>query len=351
MNTSDFKLNLVISCKVTHDRPVNLCNRFDMFLGTLESYSRIPWNNVYLFVDLDNEFADRLHEILDVVQAKFSCECFVFNDFRILDQVAWQEFFLNKLSDDSLFWFTQNDDHPYIDDDIGYLLSGCNLVRQAGQIPCSLYLSHWPEILKLSGKLETPHAVSNYIVFSGFLIDSIQIFNSELIRQVFFQCDWGGKQYKRIDTLMRNVSFWGEDKGNVSRNDQLIYVPLKEICRKFAAYSHVYMDKVPPLKLSFRLESEAKTHGSLREMMTASHSSFWTAGNSFDVPESWIKRSIELYGLTIFEAKHPMIETSEINVSVGSGEQSSNNSGVTVKAPNAPSLIGRVKGFFTGSNS
>ena len=46
MSDKDFELNLVISTFITHDRKINICNRFEMFLGTLQSYSKIKWNNI-----------------------------------------------------------------------------------------------------------------------------------------------------------------------------------------------------------------------------------------------------------------------------------------------------------------
>ena len=296
MVNEGFELNLVISCFITHDRRENLCNRFEMFLGTLQSYAKIPWDNIHVFVELDLEFSGRENEIIQILENKFSTESIYFNNYRIIDQNSWKDFFDGKLGHKKLFWFTQNDDHPYLDNDINYLMAGCEqLARYEDQL-ASIYLSHWPEMLRLSGKYSTQKVVQNFIEFDGFLIDAIQIFNSSMIYEVFYKTDWKGKEYKRIDTLLVDKSIWGEEHGNIKRSDQKIIVPMKEICRKFVGYSHVLMSSVPALKITYRLESEIPTDDTIRRNMTAYHDSLWTKGNNFSVPEKWIKISSTLYG-------------------------------------------------------
>ena len=296
MVNEGFELNLVISCFITHDRRENLCNRFEMFLGTLESYAKISWDNIYVFVELDLEFSGRENDIIQILENKFACNSIYFNNFRIVDQKSWKDFFDGKLGHKKLFWFTQNDDHPYLDNDINYLIAGCEQLASYKDQLASIYLSHWPEMLRLSGKNSSQKVVQNFIEFNGFLIDAIQIFNSKMIYEVFFKTDWKGKEYKRIDTLLVDKSIWGEEQGNIKRCDQKIIVPMKEICRKFAGYSHVRMSSVPPLKVTYRLESEKPTNDIIRRNMTAEHESFWTKGNSFSVPEKWIEISSALYG-------------------------------------------------------
>ena len=96
--------------------------------------------------------------------------------------------------------------------------------------------------------------------------------------------------------LLIDKSIWGEKYGNISRSDQKIIVPLKELCRKFVGYSHVGMSSVPTLKITHRIESEIPTVDIIRRNMTAKHHSLWTKGNKFSVPEEWIEISSDLYG-------------------------------------------------------
>ena len=296
MFDKDFELNLVISSFITHDRKINTCNRFEMFLCTLHSYSKIQWDNIYLFIDLDFEFSGRENEIVNLVKDNFLFQNFYFKNNRILTQASWQEFFHSKLAPKNLFWFTQNDDHPYLDNDIKYLYTGCEILKDYSDVPASLYLSHWPEMLKLSGKNKDPIINQNFIEFDGFLIDAIQVFNSELIKAIFFEKDWEGKEYKRIDTLLRDKFIWGDNEGNIVKSDQKILVPLKELCRKFSGYGHVNMTSVSPLRLTYSLVSEQMTKDSIQRIMTAKHQSLWTENNSFEIKDEWIDISCNLYG-------------------------------------------------------
>ena len=112
----------------------------------------------------------------------------------------------------------------------------------------SLYYSHWPEIIRLSGKFEKPKLIGNYIKFNFSLLDSIQIFNLQFLYDIFVIHKWQSKHI-RIDSLL-----WEFTKNPLYDNclEQTIYVPLRELVRHFDGYDHVNIDRkyYIPLQLS-----------------------------------------------------------------------------------------------------
>jgi hypothetical protein len=286
---------LVISCFITHKRPVNRYDRLDIFKHTLKSYSKINWKNVYLFIKLDWEFRSRRGELKEFINTVFHGVSVQIEWTRYEKQGEWKSFIETVTKEDDLIWFTQNDDHPFIDEDLSVLNEGVNLLESDPAPFKSLYFSHWPEILRLSGKLSQPEKVGNYIRFHATMLDAIQIFSSKFIRYIFLDVNWGGKRYKRIDTLLRQRSIWGESNGNMDDGLQVIYVPLRELCRKFSAYGHVHMHNVPALEFSYEIQKPNRGRQDVISLITAEHSSMWTKDNDFSIPEEWIEQSVNLY--------------------------------------------------------
>ena len=58
----------------------------------------------------------------------------------------------NKFSISQPVYFTQNDDHIFVDDNDYMLQEGLELLAAHKTEFKTIYLSHWPEVLKLSGK-------------------------------------------------------------------------------------------------------------------------------------------------------------------------------------------------------
>ena len=94
-------------------------------------------------------------------------------------------------------------DHPFIDLDTELIYEGLRLLEEEPNEYASIYLSHWPEILKLAGKNAEPERKGSYISFDGTLLDSIQILTPRLFQYIFTELDWEGKSFKRIDELLR----------------------------------------------------------------------------------------------------------------------------------------------------
>ena len=76
---------------------------------------------------------------------------------------------------------------------------------------------------------------------------------------------------------------------------QVVYIPLRELCRHFDGYDLVGMDRhaCPALELphnTFDYSNEA-----LIKKMTATHHSYWTENNNFTPPQEWIDTMLKLH--------------------------------------------------------
>jgi hypothetical protein len=286
---------LLMSSFITHDRPSNRHNRLDVLMMTLKSYSRLTWREVHLYLKLDEEFRPFQDELEQFVRKVFLDTEVKIVWERFERQEDWQPVITEIVGKNDFVWFFQNDDHPFIDLDTKLITDGLRLLEQEPNEYASIYLSHWPEILKLAGKNGEPELKGRYLAFDGTLLDSIQIFTPKLLNHIFTEIDWNGVRYKRIDELLRQRAIWGE-VGNTDSSLQKIYVPLREQCRKFAAYSHVYMDSVDPLKPNYEIEPLNYSDQSVRDLIFADHKSFWTQNNEYVLPESVVKIIQDLYG-------------------------------------------------------
>lgn len=286
---------LLMSSFITHDREVNRHNRLDILMMTLKSYSILTWSQVHLYLKLDEEFLPFRDELKHYIETIFDGVKLHIVWNRIETQDEWKPIIRKITKSQESIWFTQNDDHPFVDINTEIISEGERLLNQHKGEFASIYLSHWPEILKLSGKNDVPFRQGSFIGFKATLLDSIQIFTPALLRYIFIDLDWGDRRYRRIDTLLRQRKIWGKS-GNTDLELQTIYVPLREQCRKFMAYSHVEMYSVLPLKPTFELAKVQRKPADVKNLMLARHKSLWTRRNQFRIPRSWVIESQKLYG-------------------------------------------------------
>lgn len=69
---------------------------------------------------------------------------------------------------DNLVLFIQSDDHMFVDFDNSVLITGLELMQADSHAHRGLYLSHWPEVLRLAGKMgDQRMAGSDYVVFDA----------------------------------------------------------------------------------------------------------------------------------------------------------------------------------------
>jgi hypothetical protein len=293
----------------------------DVFKATLDSYARMTWDKVTLFVELDTEFKHRTEEVRDHVAALFGTKTVRLEFTRIVSQDRWKAFFSTEYpsSDDRLIWFGQCDDHVFIDDSLDMITEGLELMRKDPSAFKTLFYSHWPEILRLSGKLGTQERVGNYVKFKCTLTDAIQVFNLNYMKFLFTQLDWRGKAFKKIDNLVLQRSVWCDPKnlrdrdGHYYMDDlQTVYVPLRELARHFDGYIHVWIkdgdqDEFPLLKLPMTANTFDRSPQMIKRQMQVPHTSEWTEGNEFTVPDDWVDTAMSLYSRA---RRHTIITTS-----------------------------------------
>jgi hypothetical protein len=172
---------------------------------TLKSYSKIKWKKVHLRIRLDTEFEPRRTEL-----AEFIHECFGPVDLeykRYEHQHEWRSLIEQVCAEDDLVWFTQNDDHVFVEPDTAYLETGLELLRKDPAVFKTIYFSHWPEILRLSGKLGPPERVGQWVRFKCTLVDAIQIMNSNFLKFLFLDLDWHGAALSASTPSWSSVRF------------------------------------------------------------------------------------------------------------------------------------------------
>ena len=173
-------------------------------------------------------------------------------------------------------------------------------LRGRGRLPNSkhksLSYSHFPELMKMPGKL-SHKKMNNYIKIDVTTFDGIQIFNLQYLYDVCIGHTWNNT-YLLLDRMFANeiIPTIGGYNGLFNNPlSQVVYAPLRELCRHFDGYDHVNMDRnaCPPLELpnnTFEYSKEA-----LINKMTAKHSSYWTENNDFTPPQDWIDTMLSLY--------------------------------------------------------
>jgi hypothetical protein len=255
----------------------------------LHSYKEIPFDEVYLFILLDREFAERRERLDEFIRTTFSRleqdKIHITYD-RFKKQHQWAPFMKHiteKHGENELVWFSQNDDQVFVDFNMDILNEGIQTLKSDPNPHKSIYLSHWPEIIKASGKYRPPTLTGNYIKFDLSLLDSIQIFSMKLLYDIFVEYHWKSDHHMRIDSILGELMNIPSDDNPLS---QTIFAPLRELVRHFDGYDHVKMDRsaCPPLELpvnTFYYSPE-----NLSKKMTASHKSIWN--NSFEIPQEWL---------------------------------------------------------------
>ena len=290
-----------MSCFITNKRHNNRYDRLEVFKYTLHSYKNIQFEELFFFILLDAEYNCEINNLNEFIYSNFNniskTKIHIIND-RYYKQIQWIPFMQKikeKYGPNELIWFTQNDDHVFVDFNMEILNEGIELLKLEKNNRKSIYYSHWPEIVRMSGKYETPTLIGNYVKFNNSLLDSIQIFNSEFLYYIFIEYNWKN-DHIRIDSILNELTSYPSQENILN---QTIYIPLREMVRHFDGYDHVNMDKksCPPLILpinTFNYSNE-----SLINKMTAYHNSAWTFNNNFIIPQIWIDINLSLHSQNI----------------------------------------------------
>ena len=335
----DKQLDLVFSVLVTSSRWESSREfewvharypRFDVCTQVLSTYAALPFHRVFLYIELGKEYVARRGELNTTVHRLFGDRLQTFESQRLTTQNEWARVWQQLAPADGigpgwnpatdarmvtadaaadakhLIFFAQNDDHPFIDTSTATLAEGLQLLRDDNEPYKSLYLSHWAAALQLVGKLTTPaRRGRSYVHTKLTQIDSIQIFNRGYLRYLLLELDWRGGSHGRIDMLVRQEQIYldGAEDAKVMRTRQSlqsIYVPLRELCRKFDGYiDHLGIPAAitPPLVLPWgrNVLPEQESEATLRARITTHGHGRWALRNSFVVPPDWIADMLALY--------------------------------------------------------
>ena len=236
--------------KLYSKRISNKNDRLAVFKYTLASYSVLPISKAIIFCELDKNYSSQQESLKQYIHSIFKQPIVYFHRFTTKQQWINSKIFdtINGM-DDKLVWFTQNDDHVFIDSNLDVVEEGIKLLQNDNKVFSSLCFSHTPEHLALGCKLKAKKVGKYHIVFGIPMTDSIQIFSKKYLIYLLKDYRWPTKSMIRIDNLIRDTRIWGKHgtkKFNMSVN---VYVPLKEICRHFDGYDHVEINPTicPPL--------------------------------------------------------------------------------------------------------
>ena len=286
---------LLISVFLTDQRPNNRYDRYEIFKYTLFSYRNINFSNIYILVELDEIYKNKKDELSNFIYNNFNIpnnNIYINYDKRFDNQNEWKTFMnthiYNKFDINELILFCQCDDHIFIDFNMDVLNEGIELLNKEQNEHKTIHFSHFPEIIKMSGKFNNCKRINNYIRFERTMVDTLQIFNLKYLYFILVQYDWNGLSHKRIEDMPGDV--------NKNKFNQAIYTPLRELCRHFDGYEHVHItDDCPALilpKNTFYYDNDT-----LIKKMTAQHDSNWTINNNFIIPQEWIDINISLHNI------------------------------------------------------
>ena len=268
--------------------------RYDIFKYMLYSYRNTIATEIYIFMELENGLYTETEEYIYKIFSKFPKDKVHITWARPVTQDGWKPIWRNLMArhgPDELIWFTSNDDHVFIDYNMDIVKEGLEILKTDPARHKSIYYSHWPEILNLSGKFQVPEVIGNFIKFNTVsLLDGLQIFNLQFLYDIYVEHEWKGT-HRVLDSLLNEFSnrcAWDNPL------EQVIYAPLRELVRHFDGYrfAGISEEDVPP----FILPSNAFTYSreALTRKMTAQkpNRSGWSEHNQFVIPQEWIEKCV-----------------------------------------------------------
>jgi hypothetical protein len=287
----------VFTFYVTEQRVHNRFPRYDIFKYMLRSYKDTVATSVYFFVELENGMYAETKETILEVFAKIPAENIHITWERPVTQEGWTPIWKHLMSvhgPDELIWFTSNDDHVFVDYNMDLVEEGLELLKKEPARHKSIYYSHWPEILSISGKFQTPEVVGNYVKCTAVsLLDGIQIFNLQFLYDMYVEHPWKG-HHRVLDSVLNEISSrptWDNPL------DQTIYVPFRELVRHFDGYGHAGISEEDAPCLVLPSNTFTYSRDALTRKMTAQrpNRSEWSKDNHFVIPREWIERCIHVH--------------------------------------------------------
>jgi hypothetical protein len=206
-------------------------SNFDIFKYSLASLAvAYPWSKVILKISLDDIYKHRQQELEDFIKDEFKDFNLILDWKRNEYQNDWKQSY--ELLDNNLIWFYCNHDHIFFDSKNDYLKNIVNQIKN--EKLHSLQFSHWPENIRTAKNKDNYKINNNYISIESINFDSIQIITKDLYYEWWFNGEFNNIKLPRPD-------FFGIGLAEIKPvpNHKLI-IPLKEICRHFDGYQHVY---------------------------------------------------------------------------------------------------------------
>jgi hypothetical protein len=213
---------------------LNVNNKLDIFKYSLASLAvAYPWSKVILKISLDNIYKHRQQELEDFIKTEFKDFNLILEWKRNECQNDWKQSY--ELLDNNLIWFYCNHDHIFFDSKNDYLKNIANQIKN--EKLCSLQFSHWPENIRTAKKGTNYKIYDDHISIESTNFDSIQIITKELYHKWWFEGEFNHIKLPRPD-------FFGIGLAEIKPvPTHRLIVPLKEICRHFDGYQHIY----PPI--------------------------------------------------------------------------------------------------------
>ena len=335
-------------------------DRLDVFMYALRSYAALPIRRAYIYIELDRAFRSRKAELASVLRSTLGARMAILRWERPTTQRAWRRELRTKIAPnesaaendpDRILWFLQNDDHVFVDVNDDVLCEGVALLRNDRARFRTIYPSHWASAMNLVGKVAPPVQRGSYVISSLTQLDSVQFMNFGFLRFLLSDLDWRGKAYPRVDMLIRQRRIYGASASMAQlyatdRSLQNFYVPLRELCRKFDAYTEfrIPLGVAPALVLPsaaagqlqprrFAPAARGKAPRAARSelcqeidclrlfeqppgdplardparmalMMRSAGASIWSRNNPFTVPDAWVTKMLTLY--RVAELRHQL---------------------------------------------
>jgi hypothetical protein len=214
-------------------------SNFDIFKYSLASLAvAYPWSKVILKITLDDIYKSRQQELEDFIKSEFKKFDLILEWQRNEYQNDWIQDY--KLLNDDLIWFYCNHDHIFFDSNTQHLGELVNEMRNENL--CSLQFSHWPENIRMAklGGSDITRNPSTYCIHNNSIsiistnFDSIQIITKDLYYSWWCEGEFNHVRLPRPD-------FFGIGLVEIKPiPHHKVIIPLKEICRHFDGYQHVY---------------------------------------------------------------------------------------------------------------
>ena len=207
--------------------------RYDVFRYCLASTSVLnPLVKKFIFcITLAPELAHKQAELEEYMTGLFPENKLVIHWQRCDFGRDWKKVCDEHLTDpNELVWLACNDDHIFIDSNLGMVASAIEHLKADPDPNAIMYYSHWPEQMRMSYKLGGQLTTDgNFIKYQWENFDGIMILKAGRLNK-YWERDYGDAQMFKVDYL-------GAYHNYICPGT--VYAPTKEMVRHYEGYSHV----------------------------------------------------------------------------------------------------------------